>query len=187
MSVRLRPAVGVTLGIIVFALGAGALWIWSPWGSASQDAPEAAAPETVTVPVVLGTLTQQLRLNATLGYGAPLELLASTGTITALPAPGQVISAGEPAYELQHLGVQLERTAARQNAEQIAVYQLAQRVLALGKVQGWGCPGNDGHRVLRIESRKVTRQRHQGFNDFPVGVEGEGEAAGRGHGTARTI
>ena len=99
MSVRLRPAVGVTLGIIVFALGAGALWIWSPWGSASQDAPEAAAPETVTVPVVMGTLTQQLRLNATLGYGAPLELLASTGTITALPAPGQVISAGEPAYE----------------------------------------------------------------------------------------
>ncbi|MFV0432924.1 MAG: peptidoglycan-binding protein [Leucobacter sp.] len=45
------------------------------------------------------TLTSRLRLNATLGYGDPVELPSVAGVLTALPASGQVIEVGDSVYE----------------------------------------------------------------------------------------
>ncbi|SMX92998.1 Putative peptidoglycan binding domain-containing protein [Brevibacterium sp. Mu109] len=87
--------------VVIAALAASgvAVAIWKPWESnaATSGVPEPAA--AVTVPVELGTLTSQLRLNATLGYGEPVKLPAAQGVLTALPAPGQVIEVGQQVYE----------------------------------------------------------------------------------------
>ena len=99
---RLRRSLRVTVGAVVigvFAAGGILLGMWKPWESSyGKDAANPAAT-AVTVPVELGTLTSQLRLNANLDFGEPVELPAATGVITALPVSGQVIKVGQPVYE----------------------------------------------------------------------------------------
>src|SRR5690625_54762 len=99
---RFRRSLRVTVGAVVigvFAVGGILLGMWKPWESShGKDAANPAAT-AVTVPVELGTLTSQLRLNANLDFGEPVELPAATGVITALPVSGQVIKVGQPVYE----------------------------------------------------------------------------------------
>src|SRR5690625_4439476 len=99
---RFRRSLRVTVGAVVigvFAVGGILLGMWKPWESShGKDAANPAAT-AVTVPVELGTLTSQLRLNANLDFGEPVESPAATGVITALPVSGQVIKVGQPVYE----------------------------------------------------------------------------------------
>ncbi len=93
---------GLVLTVLIAAVAAGAVAvvIWKPWEEAAATSPEeGGAVSAVTVPVEMGTLTSHLKLNATLGYGAPVELPAAQGVLTALPAPGQVIEIGQQVYE----------------------------------------------------------------------------------------
>lgn len=85
--------------ILAITAGVAAIAIWNPWRNPAAASGEPPAPGAVTTPVEKGTLTSKLRLNATLGYGEPVELPPSQGVITALPASGQVIGNGQPVYE----------------------------------------------------------------------------------------
>lgn len=87
--------------VIVGALAASTVVITKgkPWEQASAAPAAGQVREAITVPVERGTLTNRLRLNATLGYGDPIELPAATGVLTALPASGQVVEVGASVYE----------------------------------------------------------------------------------------
>ena len=100
--IRLRGPLRVLIGAVVigaFAAGGILLGVWKPWESPQGASAENPASTAVTVPVELGTLTSQLRLNGKLDFGEPVELPAATGVITALPLSGQVIEVGQPVYE----------------------------------------------------------------------------------------
>src|SRR5699024_11670774 len=86
---------------LVAALAVGAVLVWTgkPWNGTSQRSAASSGDNVVTVPVERGTLTSQLHLNGTLGYGDPVELPPAAGVITALPVPGEVIEVGAPVYE----------------------------------------------------------------------------------------
>ena len=58
--------------------------------------PGAGAP--LTTPVRQGTLLEEMRLTGTLSYGEPEPLPIATGTITGLPAAGQLIGQGEQIF-----------------------------------------------------------------------------------------
>lgn len=88
-----------TVMILVLAAGTVAVAVWKPWESTADAAEPAETTGTVTVPAEMGTLSSQLKLNATLGYGDPVEFPAASGVLTVLPAPGQVIEAGQQVYE----------------------------------------------------------------------------------------
>lgn len=93
---------GLLVTVLISALAAGgvAVAIWKPWEeAAATSSGEVGAVSAVTVPVEMGTLTSQLKLNATLGYGDAVELPAAQGVLTALPSPGQVIEIGQQVYE----------------------------------------------------------------------------------------
>ncbi len=97
-----RRARRVTLAAaIVVALAAGgvAVWMREPWKPGPVTSAQEASAAAVTVPVERGRLTDQVRLNATLDYGDPVELPAAQGMITALPASGQVVKVGSSVYE----------------------------------------------------------------------------------------
>jgi peptidoglycan hydrolase-like protein with peptidoglycan-binding domain len=97
-----RKALRVIATMVVTAVLAGGgvtAAIWKPWESATGAAGAADTAAAVTVPVELGTLTSQLKLNARLGYGDPVELPAAQGVLTVLPAPGQVVETGQQVYE----------------------------------------------------------------------------------------
>lgn len=96
---RFWRVMGGAVVIGVFAAGGILLGVWKPWDKSHGTSAETPAATAVTAPVELGTLTSQLRLNAKLDFGEPVELPPATGVITALPASGQVIEAGEPVYE----------------------------------------------------------------------------------------
>jgi len=66
-----------------------------------QQGAQAHAGEPVTAQVEQTTLTSQVRLNATLTYGDPVELPAGSGIITALPTAGSVIERGQQVYEAE--------------------------------------------------------------------------------------
>lgn len=99
---RTRKALRATLAAVIIAalaVGAAFTWMWRPWEPSPQHSGDEDAT-MVTVPVETGTLTSQLRLNAALGYGDPVELAAAPGVVTGLPSPGQVIDIGSPVYEM---------------------------------------------------------------------------------------
>ncbi len=81
------------------AVGLVAIGMWRPWEPALAEEQVDPLANAVTVPVELGTLTSEVRLNAALDYGAPIALPAAPGVLTALPAAGQVIEVGGQVYE----------------------------------------------------------------------------------------
>lgn len=139
---HLRRVVRVMIAVAaVGALAAGgiALGRWSPWERNPGTTAERTASAAVTVPAELGTLTSQLRLNATLGFGEPVELPAASGVLTALPESGQMIEVGEPVYEVDgHPVVLLEgsrpfwRDLSSDSADGQDVLQLEQNLAQLG-------------------------------------------------------
>lgn len=91
----------LALVVVLVAASGAVIWQLRPWAGSAED-PDAGSAEQsdiVTVPVERATLTEQLRLNATLGYGDPVQLGPASGVLTALPSPGAVIRAGERVYE----------------------------------------------------------------------------------------
>ncbi|MFT4215186.1 MAG: peptidoglycan-binding protein [Microbacterium sp.] len=110
---RSRRAVWLAGSLVVALVAAGgAAWYFRPWDA--WDAWDAwAAPTTeeepVTAPVELATLTSQVRLSGQLTYGDAAPLAAAGGTITALPAAGEVIEVGEQVYEADGASVVLLR------------------------------------------------------------------------------
>lgn len=140
-SSRTRRRVGVAGVCLVAALGVG-VGTWAmvdlPQRSAAA-ADEQGARARSTAPVTRGDLTESRVFAGTLGYGAPVALQANaTGTITALPTPGQVIHRDEPLYAVDerpvrsmHGTVPLWRDLefGRRGAD---VQQLNQNLAALG-------------------------------------------------------
>ncbi len=94
-----RRVLTFALAAILVAVGASGAYVLirAPWTDPGRE--DVAAADIVTVPVELGTLTSQLRLNAALGYDEPVELPAARGMLTALPPAGQVVEVGSAVYE----------------------------------------------------------------------------------------
>lgn len=116
MSARRRRATrrGLVLAfVLALTVASGvAVWVLKPWGVRAQDLAPAGTvhdADLVTVPVERAALTDQVRLNATLGYGEPTELGSAPGIITALPAAGDIIKPGESVYEVDGRPVILMR------------------------------------------------------------------------------
>lgn len=95
---RRRIGVVVTVVVVVTA-GCAAALILRPWQVSPTATGTGGVPDVVTARVELTTLTDQVRLNAQLDYGDPVDLPAAGGVVTALPAAGQVIEAGGAVYE----------------------------------------------------------------------------------------
>lgn len=95
----------VTAIVLVGAVvAAGYLRPWETWAPQASE-----SDEPVTAAVESTTLTSQLRLNAQLGYGETVPLPAAAGTITVLPAAGQVVETGQRVYEADGAPVVLFR------------------------------------------------------------------------------
>lgn len=88
----MRRTIVVALIAVVVAAG-GAVFVWT--GSARPAAPSATRP-LPTVPVTRGDLSTSVRQPGELGYAGSYQLIAQlSGTVTAVPAAGQVIDRGQ--------------------------------------------------------------------------------------------
>ncbi|MET8749977.1 peptidoglycan-binding protein [Streptomyces sp. NPDC004667] len=94
-----RRRIVVPLVLAVAVGGAGVVVAVRPWeqgGAAGQEAPEHGA-----VAVERGSLSSGIQVAGSLGYDAPTPVVgAGSGTLTALPAVGDVIKAGARLYEV---------------------------------------------------------------------------------------
>jgi len=133
MTRRLAAATAVAL------LAAGGVTGW--WLAIPRDGSHAQAGVPVdTAAVVRTTLTTTTQLSGTLGYAGSYALTPQLpGTVTALPAPGTLVRRGQPAYEVNGLGVFLfygPRPAWRRFAVGMTpgpdVLELEQNLAALG-------------------------------------------------------
>lgn len=98
---RRRKMLRALLSVVVIAaVAAAGAAFWRPWQEPLEASGPADSADAITVPVEFGELTSKLRLNATLGYGEPVELPATQGVLTALPDPGQVIEVGQQVFEV---------------------------------------------------------------------------------------
>ncbi|MDF1477840.1 peptidoglycan-binding domain-containing protein [Leifsonia sp. H3M29-4] len=93
MSRRLAFALICVLGAIVIAIA-----VLQPWRSDPELETESSGP--VTEVVERTTLTSNLVLNGNLSYGESIDLPGRSGTITALPKAGQIVSVGQALYEV---------------------------------------------------------------------------------------
>ena len=101
MSRRRRlVAAGVGLAAVGGIAFAGTRLVASSASAADATAtPDAAVRRTATVERRTLTVTEELE--GTLGYAGEAQVVnAASGTLTRLPAPGEVITRGEPLYEL---------------------------------------------------------------------------------------
>ncbi len=96
MSRRLTKVL-VPVGALLVA-AAVTLAVLQPWSSVAETPKDDDKP--VTTKAELTTLTSDLRLNGSLSYGASTALPGRGGTITRLPAAGDVIEAGQSIYEV---------------------------------------------------------------------------------------
>lgn len=107
-----------TTAVLAVVAGAGSLAVLRPWQEAgsgtaagSADGAASGTESAVTAPVELTTLTSQVRLNAQLTFGEPVEMVPVTGMITALPEAGAVIDVGHTLVEIDGKPVILLRGA----------------------------------------------------------------------------
>jgi peptidoglycan hydrolase-like protein with peptidoglycan-binding domain len=95
-SARGRWAAGV---VIVMAAGAVAAAAGGAFGSPGSPAAAGTAYHVSTAPVTRRSLASQTSVNATLGFAGSYSVAGSgQGTLTWLPAPGQVIRQGQVLY-----------------------------------------------------------------------------------------
>jgi len=86
-----RTIVVVLVAVVVAAGGAVVMWA----GSDRPTAPAATRP-LPTVPVTRGDLSTSVRQPGELGYAGSYQLVAQlSGTVTAVPVPGQVVDRGQ--------------------------------------------------------------------------------------------
>lgn len=83
--------------VLVVASGAAAA---VGFGGADASTPPRSALPPATVTVERGTLVQTETVDGTLGYGDPVAVKASGGTVTWLPAEGTTVTRGKPVYKV---------------------------------------------------------------------------------------
>lgn len=98
-----------TVALAGSALGlAGAVTAAAIGFGGADPAPDSAGRPPATAPVTRITLTQTQHVSGTLGFGPTTAVSAhGGGTITWLPAPGAVISRGQPVYRADNVPVSL--------------------------------------------------------------------------------
>jgi hypothetical protein len=95
---KARMAIGVTAAVVV--VGAGGVAAFGVDGSPPAPPPATGLPPS-TATITSTTLTSAEKVAGTLGYGTPTTVLRSgPGTITWLPAAGDVITRGKPMYSV---------------------------------------------------------------------------------------
>ncbi len=93
-------AAGLTV-VVVAAAGAESAWHAGAFGSGGSPGSGGNAPAVSTMTVTRRTLSSQTPVNATLGYAGSYTVPGQGGgTLTWLPAPGQVISQGQVLYRV---------------------------------------------------------------------------------------
>ncbi|CAM4226324.1 peptidoglycan-binding domain-containing protein [Kibdelosporangium persicum] len=98
-----RMAVG--LGTAVVVVGAGGVAAFGFGGTDPAPPPASSLPPS-TAKVTSTTLTSTEKVSGTLGHGTPNPLMRTgQGTVTWLPAAGDVISRGETAYSVDDQAV----------------------------------------------------------------------------------
>ena len=132
-------ALSAASAAVIVALAAGvATWWWTAHDRSGSAGPSRVPTQTVAV--TRTNLSSTTQLSAVLGYAGSYTVTAgATGTITALPQPGQVITQGQPIYEVDGAAVYLfygPRAAWRALASGAApgpdVQQLEQNLTTLG-------------------------------------------------------
>ncbi len=99
MSGRHWAVAGVA--VVVVAVGTGAAAATGAFGQSRAPAMASSQYGTSTQPVTQRSLTEQTQVTGTLGNADSYTVVSqATGTITALPGIGQVISQGEVAYQV---------------------------------------------------------------------------------------
>src|ERR1700677_2844375 len=103
LSGRRRRAVATVLVLVVLAAGAGAAWAEGAFRSHSSSGTGQGAPPPATQQVVREDLSSQEPLTATLGYANSYTVRGQGGgTLTWLPAAGQVIGQGQVLYRVDN-------------------------------------------------------------------------------------
>ncbi|MBO8192007.1 peptidoglycan-binding protein [Streptomyces oryzae] len=93
------PAVLVVVAILA-AVGAGVV-VADPFGKSAKDSSARTAAPTGLAKVTQGTLSARTLQNGTLGYAGSYDVVNNTkGTITKVPAAGDVISQGDVLYRV---------------------------------------------------------------------------------------
>jgi peptidoglycan hydrolase-like protein with peptidoglycan-binding domain len=139
--VRRRAAIGAA-AVAVLAAVAAAVALAGGSGDAAE--PGAAAKATGTGTVARRTLAERVTVEGTIGYAGETTVLARlTGTVTALPAIGDVVRRGERLYALAgepvlllYGSVPAYRTLAAGVADGPDVEQLERNLAALGYEPG---------------------------------------------------
>ena len=138
---RGRRALVATATAALLAAGALALLLGGSGGDAAADSDAIAGP---TGKVERRTLAERLTASGTIGYSGEATVLARlSGTVTALPAIGDVVRRGEPLYALAGEPVLLMygevpayRSLAEGASEGEDVEQLERNLVALGHDAG---------------------------------------------------
>jgi hypothetical protein len=100
---RRRRAAATVLVLAVLAAGAGAAWAEGAFGSHGPAGTGQEASPPATQPVVRENLSSQVPEAATLGYAGSYTVQGQGGgTLTWLPAAGQVISQGHVLYRVNN-------------------------------------------------------------------------------------
>jgi peptidoglycan hydrolase-like protein with peptidoglycan-binding domain len=96
----------VTVGAVAVAGGAGGWW-WR--ARPATPVPAAAAVPTGTATVTKTDLSTTTEVDGQLGFTGDYTVVAQSrgGTVTALPQPGQVITRGQPVFELDNQPIRL--------------------------------------------------------------------------------
>lgn len=95
-----RRKAAVAGGLVLIGVAAVSGWALFD-GSTASPKPAATAPATATAPVTRTDVAQRSPANGTLGHAGGYDLVAAgQGTITRLPAVGQVVKRGDAAYEV---------------------------------------------------------------------------------------
>lgn len=96
----------VLIAVVVVAVGAGSVVVFERGHPLSATTQSTVA--TGSALIVRTDLATTIQVNGTLGYaGSYLVANQASGTYTALPAPGQVITAGQSVYEVDGRAVVL--------------------------------------------------------------------------------
>jgi hypothetical protein len=133
-----RGAVALTTVAVVFVAGAGGAVWWSGRHGRAGSTPTSV--RVATAAVVRTDLASTTQMSGTLGYAGSYAVTGQrAGTVTAEPQPGQVITRGQPAYEVDSTPVYLFygarpswRSLAPGVTEGPDVRQLEQNLTALG-------------------------------------------------------
>jgi len=98
---RLQTAV-ILVVLVLLVVGAGTAWHAGAFGSRGASGTGQGAPPPATQPVLRENVSATTPVSATLGYAASYTVRGQGGTLTWLPAVGQVIRRGQVLYRVDN-------------------------------------------------------------------------------------